>query len=47
MKYAHTARRSPQVHKLGYILNNPTKILEEISRNKVSILESVLGKITV
>lgn len=47
MKYAHTARRSPQVNKFGLILNKPTKILEEISRNKVSILESVLGKIIV
>lgn len=47
MKHAHTARHPPQVAQAKHNLLKPNKTQEEASRNKVSILESVLGRIKV
>lgn len=43
MEHAHTARHPPQVAQVKYNLLKLNKTQEETSRNKVSILESVLG----
>lgn len=43
MKHAHTARHPPQVNKLNHNRINQPKKREEISRNKVSVPEGVLG----
>lgn len=44
MRHAHTARHPPQIINTTKIfLNIAVRIIEEISRNKVSVLESALG----